>query len=632
MNQTVIHYGPVSILHCQTRRFDQQQVTDPSGIAHEYSQITFTVEGYLRVSGSGGSSLLEHIRIQPSNFASISGQRQRVADRLFHHHSYPFQMGYASQESGSPLTNVLRVEPSIGAHTGKKRVEFGGGIAFVDVNGGPRCTDFNILKWIGGTLAKVSATFQLCIVPCESGGDNEDERVILNRWSVTDSIDVNEYTTRTYVGRLRVSSPNVPKNLFRGYCVPPLAPGMKRNSMEFQVTEDGLSLGYTIVDKEAPFAAPQPATTWEVIHTETFADAKIGTGTIQATFRGNRNVNKRDLLALGIAIIEEKLLGYRLDNPPDKRKLIDNVTMTDVISSDAPAQVTITCDVRHITAAFTLGMGGPEEFGKPLSKSTFENTVADPYHPDESRVAPGDGNIPRTKGLSGPITLAGAFEVALRSACSFAGMPNAVTVNASDIVEPHTLQIPAASVETVSEVPEELPPYVSIGHATAAYTEYRVESKWTTRQARLQLPGAVRSGVTAGDGSTSALILLGAGATHRLVRIQADRIGDPPQLQEPEQQIFLAASPSPLILTLLSATVLPAYEVTIGGVAHWRVDAEYAYAANREITPGENLLIGVDASLAGPVKFLPGSALTAFRESDPSLNIPGPGDSLSQLS
>src|SRR5690606_14265916 len=123
--------------------------------------------------------------------------------------------------------------------------------------------------------------------------------VLVNKWTVRDILNRDQYTTRIYHGRLRVSTGEVSPHVFRGQCLPPLVPGMMRDSMEFEVSEDGLTLAYTVIDRETAYAAPEPATSWEIVHTEQTADDKIIEGSISVTLRGNRNAEKLHLIQLG---------------------------------------------------------------------------------------------------------------------------------------------------------------------------------------------------------------------------------------------------------------------------------------------------------------------------------------------
>ena len=115
----------------------------------------------------------------------------------------------------------------------------------------------------------MEAEFEICKLECDEFGNAYNTSGVLNnRWSVIDDIDGNFRTTRKWSGVLRAATSTINANSFRGFVVPPLQPGLYRDSMSFRVSEDGLNLRYEITDIEAFFSPPAPATKWSMEHTE----------------------------------------------------------------------------------------------------------------------------------------------------------------------------------------------------------------------------------------------------------------------------------------------------------------------------------------------------------------------------
>lgn len=616
MNQTVITYGNMTILHCQTRRWENEHVTDVADIDHQQARLIISVEGFLRVSGNVGMDLTSGLRIAPNNFSDLSGQREQVAAISFGQREI-FEMRYTAAEDGTGGFVYLRVLPQ--TTDGFLRQVTDGVVEYFDVAAGPKISDFQVLRQIGGTLQKVAVTFELNIVPCEPASQFQDNRVLINRWSARDHVDKNEYTTRTFHGMLRLSTPLVNPHLFRGIALPPKAPGLQRE-IEFEAGADGLSLNYTVTDREAPFAAPAPAKSWDVVHTETATWQLMSVGTLEAKFVGNRNVNKKELIALGMAIIETKLLNAGLNS------IIDQLSVSDYISNETPATIVVRCDVRHQplqdTKNFTeVWARVSGELGKPLTSANFGNTAAAGYDSNFPASLSGEADEANTAGLSGPVSLVGAVSVFLQDACGlihdpFVGglEPNLMEVA---LAPPDVGQLlPARVVETL---PEELPPWQSVGHSEAPYTHYQIESKWDMGQTRLQLPIAEAQGNASAGDPTAVVVGLGLPATRRIVRVRAERIDEPPIIQAPDDAIVISDSTGSKVLKLLRAVVLPTYQVLIDGNVAWKADAEYVYAALQAFTANDDLRVGIDASLKGGVKYFAAGALNSLSENS---NVP----------
>lgn len=619
MKQTIVQYGRTFIYHCQTRRVDQQNVADASGIDHENARITVSVEGYMRVS-SDGANLSSGIRITPSNGKHLGKQYEQLMGD-FYHPRQPFRMFFSDSESGiDNQQNFLNVIPQDA--TGAFSSVSNGNSMLHDVAGGPRCTEFSVLKIVSGDLAKVSATFVMNVVPCDDVS-SEGAHIVLNRWSVRDSIDHDFYTTRTYNGRLKVSSPLVNPNTFRGHCIAPLAPGMKLQQMDFEVSEDGMTLAYTVTHKEAAFSAPYPATSWEVSHTESTGDAKLSYGSVQVMLRGDRNVNKKELIQIAMAVIDAKLSIDFNNIRNDNIALIDDISVTDYTNSDGPAAIMANCRVQHIREGNDADMYvSAAKLGRVLTNADLEGTAAWNYDNNLSRLPPGgdadpvnSNDIPYSYGMSGPVSLAGALSVFLQQNCSD-DHSLGQGLKVSGVQWGPSPGSPAVKIRSTTEVSENLPPWYSADHAQAAYTEYRIESNWDQKNSRIQLPVAAKQAYLPSESSRSSVTIgLGLPIVKRIVRIRATRIGEAPQLQSPLDQIMQSVSGGqPRTYTLLDKIIVPTTDTAPDGKVVWIVDAEYHYAVDRPLGPGEGIPIGLDVSLSGTAKSLPASSLTQYTE------------------
>lgn len=623
MNQTVIQYGDeLKILKCQTRRFEQEIVRDPSGSDSEFTKFTIAVDGWLRVSGSTGANLASSVRIEPSNFVRIQDQRDALL-AILQTPGQDFKYYHSAAEDG---TLADPADVVIDAVAGTKVPD----LDTEDVNNGPRCLSADLTAVMGGTLYKCVATFEVCRVQCVDaedlpvGEEANNTGILTNKWSVRDSIDQNFYTTRTYTGRLRVANAKLNANFLRPYVMPVLAAGLRRQTCDFMVSEDGLQLNWTVIDKEAAFSAPTPATSWTLTQSEHTGDGKISTGAIKIDLMGDRNVNKKSLIEVAISCLEDRL-GMAFPNADKNTVFLEDIGITDTISSDQPASIGLSCQYRHIREAED---GGPDKnlvfvantLGKPIDPLIFAGGPAAGYDDNVSPTLPGGDGETRSAGVSGAVSLLGAYITYLQNPCykRHGTTENNVAVAESEIVDTPTpfRNPPTVSGRSVPTLPDELPTWASVQHSTAMYTDYRIESVWKSDENRIQLPIASSSGSGYSSTQTAALVKLGRGVTKRIIRVHAERLNEAPLIQEPEDEITVVSGGTTKIAKLMKRNVrTPREEHTINGSVLIAVDAEFIYGLDTIIENADNLKTGIDPSETGSVVELDGGAFSTIQES-----------------
>jgi hypothetical protein len=155
---------------------------------------------------------------------------------------------------------------------------------------------------MAGHVTRVTATFEVCVAYCDYYPDDTKNKILFNKWSVSDSVDTNLYTTRIYRGQIKAANPHLNPNLLRSIVLPPLAQGFKRANMDFTVEADGRTLAYVITDREAAFSAPAPATSWNVTRRDDFNSGRgMVTTSVNISLEGERNVDKKFLALLAVA-------------------------------------------------------------------------------------------------------------------------------------------------------------------------------------------------------------------------------------------------------------------------------------------------------------------------------------------
>ena len=114
-------------------------------------------------------------------------------------------------------------------------------LADVDNGPKPRSVTFDQITTgnISTVVVRISFEIEACQVHC--GPQNEAGNVVLsNRWSITEELDQNAFTTRTIRGKLRLNTPNVSPEIYRALGVPFLENGFKRQSISFSVNPNQL--------------------------------------------------------------------------------------------------------------------------------------------------------------------------------------------------------------------------------------------------------------------------------------------------------------------------------------------------------------------------------------------------------
>ena len=239
MRQTVIDWGDLRLWNVQTNSINQEQVLDPTGTDIMYSRITINVTGHIREDAATAgirSSWVDYgssadtppsVTAQASSLTSVANNwRSRVTQKA------SFRMWIGCDDSGAGGTLHLFVSPYTTAEQGGVKASHSGsyGTEWWDCNAGPKCMNFNIESNFSAHVMRVAMQFELCIPWCETS--DSSTKILLNRWSVSDQIDENLFTTRTYNGTLKVANPFINPNLLRQIVLPPLAQGMRRHSME----------------------------------------------------------------------------------------------------------------------------------------------------------------------------------------------------------------------------------------------------------------------------------------------------------------------------------------------------------------------------------------------------------------
>lgn len=431
---TSVTYNDITIYNTLTKRFDQEPVYDESHTDLLYYKFTIGIVGYVHGIGTGTNSDGNPVPwpatnspfswnlIAPPSGTSFSGGGASLQERAIRYAlgtpRGPFTM--FTNSTIDPISGVVRNgDPLL---TCFPATAFGRQASFnasgVDLNNGPKPTALRVMSISGDAIFRVEFEIEICKMECDSEGNClNDSGVLSNRWTMTDDIDNNFYTTRTLQGVLKTITARLNPQSFRAFVVPPLGSGFRRSHMTFIASADGLSLNYTVVDTEIAFSAPPPATTWKLSHSEMTGSGIISNSEVFVMLGGPRGVNKKLLIAIACQIIEAKALRWNRIGPKGVNFIITNLTLTDVYG-DSENYIEARASVTHIplkigAAAdpkWELLVGAGKVLGAPLTSAQIDG-----YNNSRS-INPDTLNPEGVPG--GPISIVNAFSAFLQSPCS----------------------------------------------------------------------------------------------------------------------------------------------------------------------------------------------------------------------
>lgn len=576
--QTIVEYNDVQIRQCLTTHFEQVEERDPSGTDTIFHRFSITVVGYIHGKDTPEAS----VGFTPRSTDGNASDNLKEIRKLLSTARKPFKMtmGAASGSAGDTVLEAVPAEDSQGRLTSK-----------CDVSNGPRCTRINVTQVVGNEIFRAEVSFEICLAICDPYFGQSENRVLSNRWTVSDSINKDKYTTRTFSGQLRTTGGHFNPNSFRPLVVPSVMPGMRVTAMNFTVSEDGLWLKYEIIHGEVAYSAPAPATSWDVVHTErTSLYDPIGVGDIVVSLTGDRNVDRRELIALGLRVMNDRLrdgASLRVNN-----HYLQNLSISDYFGSEGPLRVTVSATVRHVVLKPPNPGDDPVEEHTVFSTAKIGTPIDEAIREINSEY---DSNVTVKPGAvlehSGPVDLAGAFVSYLQRPC---GQNHQSQCNTEILTEIQPTRNNCNLSLTVvdrefEEGEEEYSHDVSDAHAEAIYESYEMESTYDTPANRAAMPIA-KDYYSAGH--SLAVISLAPPTTVRKMRMRAVRIGAAPRFPQP---VTTYSEEDGTVATLLDTIVMPATsEKTPDGHDVFTVDAEYVYALSKPLTSLSSPRIGVN--------------------------------------
>lgn len=374
-----------------------------------------------------------------------------------------------------------------------------------DFNNGP-IPKVRLLHILGAKSAKIEFTVTFHTMPCT----NASNIIGLSYWQA-DEIDEAWYTRRITRGTLRLRNKECSPHEFRHLAVPPLHRGFSRQSISFQESPDGLTVVFTITDKEFYTAPPLPAIKWTAHHSVIFPmqGATMAEADVNISVEGPKCASKRDLLWRCYQVLENRL--NLQDFFADRSAFLTYAKFTDDLTRNAVtayAKVKLTEGIRGLLKISGDGLDAMTLFGMPLDIFDYEpQRFVEPVPPAS------------TSGLF--------YQVLLPDPCTIEYETQAY-LNPIPGYEHTTIKTAWGLWDCTKTPPFPTPQHPEIDNRSeyeSKYAMYRIESKTKVVSGRTTLPMA--AGGVPGD---SLEVVLHEPYTIRDVQIQAERLHKYPEL------------------------------------------------------------------------------------------------------
>lgn len=611
---TTLEYNGIQLRDCQTLKFEESPVNDSSGMNLSHLKVTVRVLGYFHAQLTPPVwGTFPQVTSTPS--ASLPNQSSSVVYQYLHTYllerrkrlRYMFTtqtgadpgMGFGGAP-GFAADTVYDVSPApvdLLAYGGaNEEME-----TIYDVAGGPEPLGLSVSEITGNNIWRVEFETTFSVRPrCnvvsgnnaaldpdgnlsdligleikETDYDHSVHRalgVLSNRWSSVDSIDANQYLTRTIVGQVELANPSWNPHDYRYLTLPPLHPGMRRERMNFTASADNLKLAYEIVDQEVTASAPGNASSFSLDHTESTNPwaPQIAKFSTRCNVTGSRDASRSTLIRTAVEVIDSKILLSTLNNGTNFLVKINNFEISDHQGTDQNNSVTVSvAGDRIMSIADDPLIDGKQAMSvlgyisaRRVVASGITGTQLQHYNNQRSKgnrdvFLAGSKIGEEEPSPEGTIPALSALAAALQERCTEnLGMGPAMVANLEDDaqtgraarVDALINDISGANADDYSSAalwPSNI--LVQIGddptynadlrwssdHRTAIYSHYEVTSRYETDSLLFGMPAADTTSSFADTNPNypnTVMVALGLPQTRRIVRITAQRFGAMPKL------------------------------------------------------------------------------------------------------
>ena len=350
---TRVEYNGITFESVLTEMIDQRAVRDSTGVDPIYVETTIVFQSYI-VAGYGSVAIGHGALDLPTG---ILEAQQRLAQPRRR-----FRMWI-----GDDL--VFDIAPSA-ERPGMRQVVAGPG-TLMDVNHGPTL-EVRVGEVVDDQSLKVRVTVKFATLRADRPGATYHGISKLRYW-ISEQIDREWLTTRTYTGRVRVDSMDrSPHLLLRNVLtLPPLQAGFQRQSISINESPNGLEAEFTVQDREVHMAAPRPAVQWEGSHTIRSAGAEgaVAVSDCNVSLSGAKYVTKRALFNLACRIVDQRISLLERFRQQPRRTFIEVLDFRDQFTGN---RVEVAARIKHIDNGPTLFNTLSTDLAKPVVLPAYD--------------------------------------------------------------------------------------------------------------------------------------------------------------------------------------------------------------------------------------------------------------------
>ncbi len=268
---SILQYNGIQLPYVRTEKFSQEVIYSPDGVDSIYTKLSIGVSCVLNSCLLNGTEVTDWIRNARPALLTRGAQLFFTMDGEYLYNSTcdtnPINV------SGGSSTEVVASPNYNWSGT------VWGTTAYADAKLGPKPIRFDTRQINGGTWL-CYFEIETYIPFCEGAVSN----FLSNRWEVTVDVDEEYFITRTINGILVINGQyalavnngiDIAINEIglndssHSLIIPPCPNRWKRDNIKIVRSSDGLTINYTIVDKQLYVAMPNPATKIDAQYTET---------------------------------------------------------------------------------------------------------------------------------------------------------------------------------------------------------------------------------------------------------------------------------------------------------------------------------------------------------------------------
>lgn len=380
-------YNEITIPYAAHTSFSQEAVYDPSNTDRMYTRFDITVQGILNSSLAGVIGAEEGSN---DNAASIM---KNIRGKLLTPRR-PLAIDF----------DGLELLPTADG---------------VDAKNGPLPQVCNIQRL---TTATFLISFRIVTHRCESEfGETGGNAVVSVRWRQTQSIDNCNFSTRTRTGSFTIRSDNLQgvqaDQLRSSMAILAIPSGFVRESSEYTISEDGLTLSFTIRDKEVWLYPPEPAFQAQGSYQETSTHrGSRRSARCSVTLQGSKTSPNATLMRTAVAICANKLFN---DAGVEPRNNVNAIRLTNCTISQDLWENRCSCTMEAILNPWPFGDANSRLYGvdginfaklarPPLGSSPEQQTG--PRYQDYGSAGGKRGVTPYSAGMSMLVEAAQYFD------------------------------------------------------------------------------------------------------------------------------------------------------------------------------------------------------------------------------